>query len=81
MDPRDYVYARLGYSVGFNLLGLKSDYTMSTERLFADVTVYYMRRERAPTSHFSLLRHPRICHLGRSTLPKSMKRASRTLCL
>lgn len=43
-DPRDYVYARLGWSEGFMVLLLKPEYNTSTEDVFTSTTVKVLRR-------------------------------------
>lgn len=52
-DPRDYVYARLGYSVGFMLLRLVPDYTMSAEEVYIAATISALRATRS-------LSHPQL---------------------
>lgn len=42
-DPRDYVYARLGWSDGFMMLLLKPEYDTSTEDVFISTTVKLLR--------------------------------------
>lgn len=46
-DPRDYVYARLGWSEGFSALALKPQYDMSTEDVFTSTTVDVLRSTRS----------------------------------